>query len=169
MHLAHLTPIPFPPGTPPLAGRLFRSAMPFRWDDGALLDEAQAAGVRAVVWLTGAEEARAVCGRDLAMEYAARGLACVHLPIGDFETPSQRGALDEAIGRAVAHLGVGDGVLVHCAAGIGRTGLFLSCLLGRLAALPGDASIAWVREHVAGAVETEPQRAFVTGFVARRE
>ena len=167
MPLDYLTPVPLPPAAPALAGRLFRSAMPFRWDDGALLDEAQALGVRAVVWLTSAEEARNKTGRDLAMEYAARGLACVHLPIGDFDTPAQGVALDAAIAAAIAHLGAGDSVLVHCAAGVGRTGLFLACLLGRLAAMPGAQSVAWVRAHVAGAVETDDQEAFVEGYVRR--
>lgn len=169
MPLAYLTPIPLPPAAPALPGRIFRSAMPFRWDDGALLDEAQALGVRAVVWLTSAEEARQKTGRDLATEYAARGLACVHLPIRDFDAPAHRGALDAAIAATIAHLGVGDSVLVHCAAGIGRTGMFLACLLGQLAAMPGAQSVAWVRVHVAGAVETGDQQAFVDGYLRREE
>jgi protein-tyrosine phosphatase len=168
MLLEHLTPIPLPPPAAALRGALFRSAMPFRHDDGQLLDEAVAAGVRAVVWLTSAEEALLKSGRDLAAEYAARGLACVHLPIPDYEPPSDRDALVAAIEVAAGHLRAGEGVLVHCAAGIGRTGLFLACLIGRLSTLAGPDCVRWVRARVSGAVETDEQRAFVDGFVGRR-
>jgi protein-tyrosine phosphatase len=168
MTLEHLTPIPFPPPTDPLRGPLFRSAMPFRRDDGELLEEALAAGVRAVVWLTSAEEAELKTGRDLAAEYASRGLACVHLPIPDYEPPSDRDALSAAIEAAAGHLRAGEGVLVHCAAGIGRTGLFLACLIGRLSTLSGPDCVRWVRRRVSGAVETDEQRAFVDEFVGER-
>lgn len=161
-----LTPIALPPPAESLKGRLFRSPMPFRRDDGDLLDAAMADGVRVVVMLTSMEEGLEKARRDLLAEYASRSLVCIHLPIGDFEVPTDRGALESALGSAESHLQGGEGVLVHCAAGIGRTGLFLACLVGRVARLDGTLATVWVRKFIPGAVETPSQEDFVAQLLA---
>lgn len=164
MEHLHLTPIPLPPLADATPGALFRSAMPFRHDDGALLDEAAAAGVRAIVWLVPLEEGRSRADRDLGAEYAARGFVGLHLPIEDFGTPTDLAAFEARIEDVAARLRAGEGILVHCLAGVGRTGMFLACLIGRLSGLASPACVDWVRARIPNAVETEAQRAFVEEF-----
>ena len=51
-------------------------------------------------------------------------------------------------------------MLVHCAAGLGRTGMLAAMLLTELGVSPTDA-IRRVRAARPGAIETEAQAAFV--------
>ena len=156
----YLTPMP----TTHAPGRLFRSAMPFRHDQGQLLDEALALGVHAIVMLTTAQEAREKSGRDLLAEYAQRGFVVIHRPVRDFGVPEDVAAYRRDVGLCVNLLRGDHGVLVHCAAGIGRTGTFLACVLRVLEEIPADEAIRQVRLVVGGAIETSGQEAFVRGF-----
>ena len=65
-------------------------------------------------------------------------------------TPSdpdaERGRVLDAARRAVAHVNGGEGVLVHCVGGTGRTGTVLACAL-RLLGRSTDEAIAAVRAH----------------------
>ncbi len=71
-------------------------------------------------------------------EYAAAlrdvTLACrVHpFPIADFGTPGDAQAFTDWVGRQAAALHAGTPMLLHCRAGIGRTGMVAICLLRAL-------------------------------------
>lgn len=108
------------------------------------LDEA---GVRAIVSLT---------ERPLpTAQLAEFDMHYLHEPIPDFSAPSM-----EQIVRALDFIheaeSRGDGVLVHCMGGIGRTGTMLACYLvskGRSA----DQAIAEVRRVRPGSIEVADQ------------
>ena len=172
-------------------GRLFRSAMPFRYDKGELLAEARREGVRVVVMLVSDKEAeektqRAVPGasvrtrraspastatapgHDLRAEYASRDLERIHMPIRDYGVPEgpEKDAFEKSVADCVKALGGDRNVLVHCAAGIGRTGMFLACVLRRIEKIDGGEAVLRVRSvpGMAGAIETQAQEDFVHLF-----
>jgi protein-tyrosine phosphatase len=112
------------------------------------------------------EEAQEKCGRPLRQEYQRRGLRLIHHPITDFGTPTGIEAFRQDVLAAADELRGGHSLLVHCAAGIGRTGLFVSCLVGLLRHLSAEQAIAFTRTTIRGAVETEEQHRFVREILA---
>jgi protein-tyrosine phosphatase len=153
-------------GVPGYPGKVLLCACPGRWgtasrdgfDDAVAQDLARlaAAGANGLVSLVEADELPG--GRDgYAAAVAAAGLCWAHLPIRDFGTPDadfSRGwrelALLERLSRA-------ESWVVHCRAGLGRTGLVASRLLIEAGAAPAAAIARIRREHAAGAVETRAQ------------
>jgi hypothetical protein len=91
-------------------------------------------------------------------------LADVALPIADFGTPDPA-ALKAAIAAVLRQLEAQPDRPVHvgCRAGVGRTGLFLACLV-RAAGVEGDA-LDYVRaRYLPHAAETPAQEAMARGF-----
>ena len=99
---------------------------------------------------------------ELARALKAAGLEWHHLPITDMGTPGPDfvRAWARARQRVLGFLGGGERVLVHCAGGLGRSGMLAAMLLAELGVSPTDA-IRRVRAARPGAIETEAQAAFV--------
>jgi protein-tyrosine phosphatase len=106
-------------------GRLLLHSMPGRYD--ALEDawsEVQRTGVRVIVCLASQDEVE-----KKSPEYAVAINAdevpvnLRRFPIGDFEGPGSDEGFRELAQEVAASLRAGDGVLVLCGAGIGRTGM----------------------------------------------
>jgi len=83
----------------------------------------------------------------------------INLPMQNFGLPADMTAFRDGIAQAAERLLAGDSVMMHCAAGIGRTGAAAACLLKRLG-LPTDEAMQRVRD--AG---SNPETALQSGLV----
>jgi protein-tyrosine phosphatase len=141
-----------------LPGRVFRSPMPFQVDDldGRLFQQYLEASVSVVVLLVTDEECMRRTGRILRFFYIENKMDVIYLPIPDYRVPAMvdlRSAVQDAISRAQA----GRHQVVHCRAGVGRTGMFLACMAKQCLGLDGHDAIRWVRSYIPGALETSEQ------------
>lgn len=130
----------------------------------------QAAGVTCCIDLTGAQdpvsayEPLPVAGRAARRE--AHGIADFGVPTAD----GMRRVLDAITGA----LDAGEGVYLHCRAGIGRTGTVAGCLLVERGFTPAEALALVQRKYRAmtksalapHSPETAEQRAFIERWVA---
>jgi protein-tyrosine phosphatase len=154
--------VEFPFGLP---GRVFRSPMPFTVQDPreTLFSQYQKEGVSTVVLLSEDDQCLSRAGRNLRLFYQDHGLMVIHLPIPDFQTPSLP-SLESAIEAAIDCARRGENIVVHCYAGLGRTGMFMACMARRLFAMPADQAIIWVRSILPGAIETADQVQLIEEF-----
>ena len=97
---------------------------------------------------------------------ASHGLELLHLPVPDF-TPPPPDAIDQFIEHARFQRHEGRAIVVHCGAGIGRTGTLIACYLVDQG-MTAEQAIREVRGKRPGSVETPEQEAAVRGFAARR-
>ena len=129
------------------------------------LRDCRAMGVQWVVSLLEIEETRqlGLAAEDTAC--ASAGLRFLSFPIADFGTPGAGFA--DLVARIVAALGAGEGVAIHCRAGIGRSGTVAACALAACGLSPQAAIDALTRARGVDVPETIEQRKFIFDFCSR--
>ncbi len=90
----------------------------------------------------------------------------LHLPIRDFTPPEQQ-QIDDFIEFCKEQKEAGKAILVHCQAGIGRTGVMLACYLVNKGYSASEA-IKNIRRLRPGALETVEQENAVFEYEARQ-
>lgn len=128
--------------------RAFPDELPELWD----------AGVRAIVCLLNMPNA--------APTFRSAGFAWECIPVPDMNPPTMPQFV-KFLEFTLGQLAKRQAVAVHCAAGIGRTGVFLAGLLVA-AGLKPEAALKRVRAVRPGAVETSGQYAFLLEVAAQR-
>ena len=136
--------------------------MPFGLFDpsGECLSEFKPKGIQVIVLLAEDEECLRITGRNLVNFYEKEGYEVIHLPIPDAGVPSIEN-LEHASTLVIEHANRGRNVLIHCHAGIGRTGVFMAYLAKKLFGFSGEQAIQWVRQYIPMALESEEQRKFI--------
>jgi protein tyrosine phosphatase (PTP) superfamily phosphohydrolase (DUF442 family) len=149
----------------PFDRRLAVSTRPGGWEE---LEESAAgwrgSGLDVIVSMLEREEAEDMGLADQSEICRAAGLHYINCPVPDHGTPEDEGAVLAAVDEALAHLKQGKRVAAHCFAGIGRSPLFVACVLVRYG-VPVD--VAWNRLIVARGLrlpDTSAQQRWVSTF-----
>lgn len=85
-----------------------------------------------------------------------KGIKYLHVPTEDLSAPDID-KIDEAVDFIHARIQNNEPVLVHCAAGIGRTGTILACYLVKYHKLSSINAIEKVRKERPGSIQSESQ------------
>lgn len=158
----------------PLAGRLGLTGAPGRWRSematgrsgrlsADLRDLRSVHGASVLVTLQEAKELAPFGIAGLRTAARRNGLESIWLPIPDGYPPASLDDAMKLVGVIIDRLEAGRVVVVHCLAGIGRTGTIAGCVLVALGATPPEA-IARVRAVRSGSIPAPDQRAFVEMF-----
>jgi protein-tyrosine phosphatase len=153
-----LRPLSLPPEVP---GTLWLSSMPGRFSPWASFEtEARRAGLALVVCLTPRDEVAELSpAYHAALAQGQVPFRWLNVPMPNFGLPEDPPAFRREIGRIAQALRDGDAVMLHCAAGLGRTGTVAACVLKALGLKQAD---ALERVRQAG---SNPQNAKQTGLV----
>ncbi|WP_374568287.1 dual specificity protein phosphatase family protein [Ideonella sp.] len=150
--------VELPAGVP---GALWLSSMPGRWEPWAnFIDEARRTHLALTLCLTEPSEV-AELSPDYrqAIDTGTLPGTWINVPMRNYDVADDAADLRDAVDTVARTLREGGAVLLHCAAGMGRTGTAAACVLKRLG-LPVDEALRRVRD--AG---SNPQSAVQSGLV----
>ncbi|MBD2092681.1 cyclin-dependent kinase inhibitor 3 family protein [Microcoleus sp. FACHB-1515] len=103
---------------------------------------------------------------DLFEQAQARGMQIRHFPIPDFSVPRSMDQFTLLVQNILATAAAGKTIVIHCKAGLGRSGLVAASCLVALGSTPAEA-FQLVRRSRPGTIETAEQEAFVQAFAER--
>lgn len=153
-----------------LPGKIYRSPMPFSqmFDPNYLVfNHFKQEGIKYAVVLPPQEELLRWTGFDLLQFYTNNGIHPIPVPVEDFTAPPF-GAFDATVQQVLALARAGENIVIHCHAGIGRTGMFAAVLARELWGWDGAQATAWIRRFIPSAVETDFQMKFVEDYQSKK-
>jgi len=139
--------------------------MPFGTYDptGTVYEKYKENDIAVIVILASVAECIQKASRNLPDLYKEDGFQVIHLPVDDYTVPTKND-LDKALLVILEYAEKGQNIVIHCSAGIGRTGMFTACLARFILGLTGEEAITWTRQFIPGAVETHEQRQMVKDY-----
>ena len=151
-------PLPLPDDVP---GRLWLQSMPGRREPwSAFLDEARLNRLDMLVCLNPLEEVAELSpAYHKAIAEGRMPFRWLHVPMRDFGLAADAAAFRQGVEQVAQGLRMGDRALLHCAAGMGRTGTMAACVLKRLG-MPAAEALAAV-----SAAGSNPQSALQSGWI----
>ena len=143
-------------------GRLFVSPMPYGPYDtlNRVMTCYRRAKITHAVPLITDEEVRKKCKRNLFAAYAKANITVNRFPFADMTAPNC-GNIDGVVEEILAEIKAGNRVVVHCNAGVGRTGIVVACTVCRLFDYTGEQALRFMEEHMHVNLTSEQYR-FVT-------
>lgn len=150
--------VTLPPGVP---GALWLGSMPGRFESWSDFEaQARRAGLALVVCLTPRSELAELSPRyHAALAQGKAPFSWLNLPMPNFGVPEDAAGFRRDVREIAQALERGQSVMLHCAAGMGRTGSTAACVLKSLG-LPTEEALQRVRD--AG---SNPQNAQQSGLV----
>ncbi|MDT8999035.1 tyrosine-protein phosphatase [Paucibacter sp. APW11] len=146
---------------PSIKGRLWLHSMPGRLESfGAFLDEARLRQLNLVVCLNPLEEvAQLSPAYHKAIAEGRLPFRWQHLPMRDFGLGADPAAFRLGVQQLAHSMELGEQALLHCAAGMGRTGTVAACTLKVLGLSSAEAL------HAVRQAGSNPQSAMQSGWI----
>lgn len=145
------------------AGRLFIMPKPSgEWLDDDL-KKLKLIGIDHIVSMLTPEEADSLSLANEGEVCEHNGINFTNVPVVDRDIPETAAAKELAL-STIADLHAGSSVVVHCRAGIGRSGLVACCVLIGLGTLAEDALAKVSAARGVQVPDTEEQRKFILEF-----
>ncbi len=142
-----------------------RKGRQWRRDVSTDLHAISAANVKTVITFLDSDELSQLGAGDLPQLIKNHPIQWIQFPIVDFGVPSEQSIATwrETIALLLDQLRRNDRLLLHCAAGLGRSGMMAATLL-KSCGLTADQAVQLIRSSRPGTVETREQEKFIRDF-----